>query len=273
MRSHTYARGLVVSGLFAVILGLILVVGMTQSFASGNTETGVILLVLLGVNVLANVIYQAITTNRSEQRPASKVAAVIRQPASSNATPLDVADNKEVTEHMNTEPNAQGDQARSTKTVSEVAVLLFAMARGDSETDSQLIDNRLDRDIKPDVMEEELFPLRIYASIWGTRIGLGVVPLVDVIFDHFGEMCFLAYGEQGHKAIEERVKAYDILLNDAPSESSGIDSIGRHFCSVCAGGRVHVPQAEAISQVFAIVAAEVAEFIASTTVVEADAQK
>ncbi|MFH1731071.1 MAG: ankyrin repeat domain-containing protein [Planctomycetota bacterium] len=49
----------------AIIVGIILVIGMLQSFATGNTEMGVFLLVLLGVNVVANVIYQAIATKRN----------------------------------------------------------------------------------------------------------------------------------------------------------------------------------------------------------------
>ena len=272
MHSHRHARGLVVRGLFAVIVGLILVVGMIQSFASGNTEMGVVLLVLLGVHVLGNVIYQAIASNRSEQRLVSKVAAVIRKPAPSNATPLDVADNEEITELMNANSNAPGNEPKETMTVPEVSVSLLAMSRGDSDTESQLIDNRLDRDIDPDVMKEELFFLRIFAAHYALGREPGEVPLADAIFDCLGNLLFLAYGDEGHKTIVERCKAY-LALMDAPSESSGFDAIGRHFSSLCAGGRVHVPQAEVISQYCAHVVTDVATGIASTTVVEADAQK
>ena len=81
MRSHRLARGLVVSGLLAIIVGVILIVGMLQSFSSGNTETGVALLVLLAANVLGNVIYRQIAAKRARTESNSKAFDPVSPPA------------------------------------------------------------------------------------------------------------------------------------------------------------------------------------------------
>ena len=272
MRSHTYARGLVVSGLFAVILGLILVVGMTQSFASGNTETGVILLVLLGVNVLANVIYQAFTSNRSEQRPASKATAVIRKPAPSNATPLDVADNEEITELMDANSNAPGERnkpASSEKdqpqaeplSLNQLNAALFIFMIGWQENQDELVNRiRVDDQLDPEMMSLPLVSFRAFAVELGVAGEMGETPERDKLLDKLYETLRSLYVDSSEDLAQELyghvlggIKALHEAYNEALKTSAAPNPywyVGKAFSHLCGVEKDYVMQTTLMTSLF-----------------------
>ena len=230
MRSHKHARGLVVSGLLAVIVGVILLLGMVQSFSSGNTQTGFVLLVILAVNILGNIIYGHFATKRAHNESRPKASMSPRIPAA------------------DVDSNNQTEEPSVTPVVAELAFALFNMASGDEDADRDLVACRLDRDIDPEVMRKELFHFRAFAADFGVTQALGYTSLRNEVLDAFHSLIAVTRGIDFYRTFEARNLAYSQAVNTSGAPAP-FWFVGKTFCLQCSE-HPHVPQLMEMVQYF-----------------------